>query len=637
MLECPRGGKVAAQDSAVRRATSEVVAFSDGNATWAPDALQAARREPWRSRGRLRLRPAATQDCGRHEPRRASYWRYEMKLPRRRVASSARSRAATAPSTPLNRPDYVEVDPRWGHDLSFPYRMVQAGRRAVYEPAGARLREADAVQRDASIDARCGCSSTAGRSRCAARCSGGCRPATSSRSISHRLLRYGSGILHRRPARPPASRSSATAGHTGSCSPGQVALIAAAAAGVPIARYYALVTLGDRRRTLELPPPRRARDVGGRGGDPMNRALDVVGRRRRARAREPDRLPPPRSRSSSKDGGPVLFRQTRVGKDGVDFELPRSCGRWSSAPSSKGAGYAVDAGDSRITRVGRILRTTSVDELPQLWNVVRGEMSLIGPRPTLRYQVDDYTDAAAEAARRHGPGSPGGPRSTGARRCPGPSGSSWMCGTWSIARRSSTRRSCCVRLWRSSAVRTGVPRAAGAAELAQAPGARRPAASQPLTTLTPRGGTTAGSRMRSVSHSSSSASSPAAVYARLVRGSVWSAVGGSVSRRLGRARAHGRRRSAPFRSSPGASSRTSATPARLDPWHRAALRRLGLRRPSRDLRQRGAPHPARATRTTWRASTTIDRTAQRAFREWALGYLLPREGGDRPGRRRTGS
>jgi lipopolysaccharide/colanic/teichoic acid biosynthesis glycosyltransferase len=91
------------------------------------------------------------------------------------------------------------------------------------------------------------------------------------------------------------------------------------------------------------------------------------------------------------DGGPVLYRQTRVGKEGRDFELLKLRTMVVGA-ESKGAGMAVDKGDARITRTGRVLRRLSLDELPQLWNVVRGEMSVIGPRPTLRYQVERYTD-----------------------------------------------------------------------------------------------------------------------------------------------------------------------------------------------------------------------------------------------------
>jgi lipopolysaccharide/colanic/teichoic acid biosynthesis glycosyltransferase len=91
------------------------------------------------------------------------------------------------------------------------------------------------------------------------------------------------------------------------------------------------------------------------------------------------------------DGGPVLFRQTRVGKDGKDFELLKLRSMTVGA-EHLGAGFAIDKGDARITRVGRFLRRTSIDELPQLWNVLRGDMSVIGPRPTLRYQVDRYTD-----------------------------------------------------------------------------------------------------------------------------------------------------------------------------------------------------------------------------------------------------
>jgi len=90
------------------------------------------------------------------------------------------------------------------------------------------------------------------------------------------------------------------------------------------------------------------------------------------------------------DGGPILYRQRRVGLRGTDFELVKLRTMRVGA-EREGAGYAVNEGDPRITRVGRVLRRLSLDEIPQLWNVVRGDMSLVGPRPTLAYQVEKYT------------------------------------------------------------------------------------------------------------------------------------------------------------------------------------------------------------------------------------------------------
>ncbi len=90
-------------------------------------------------------------------------------------------------------------------------------------------------------------------------------------------------------------------------------------------------------------------------------------------------------------GGPILYRQSRVGRNGEDFEVLKLRSMVVGA-EKLGAGYAVDQGDRRITRVGRILRRTSIDELPQLWNILRGDMSVIGPRPTLRYQVEQYDE-----------------------------------------------------------------------------------------------------------------------------------------------------------------------------------------------------------------------------------------------------
>jgi lipopolysaccharide/colanic/teichoic acid biosynthesis glycosyltransferase len=89
--------------------------------------------------------------------------------------------------------------------------------------------------------------------------------------------------------------------------------------------------------------------------------------------------------------GHPIYRQRRVGLDGEPFDLYKLRTMVSGA-ETMGAGLAVDAGDSRITRLGGVLRRTSMDELPNLVNVLRGEMSIVGPRPTVQVQVDRYTE-----------------------------------------------------------------------------------------------------------------------------------------------------------------------------------------------------------------------------------------------------
>jgi lipopolysaccharide/colanic/teichoic acid biosynthesis glycosyltransferase len=88
--------------------------------------------------------------------------------------------------------------------------------------------------------------------------------------------------------------------------------------------------------------------------------------------------------------GPVIYRQPRAGLDGKPFDVLKLRTMVDGA-EHLGAKLAVDADDPRITRVGAFLRRTSLDELPNLVNVLRGQMSLIGPRPTLPVQVDQYT------------------------------------------------------------------------------------------------------------------------------------------------------------------------------------------------------------------------------------------------------
>jgi cellulose synthase/poly-beta-1,6-N-acetylglucosamine synthase-like glycosyltransferase len=134
LIACERGGKVAAQDRAVRETTGEVVAFGDANVRWEPDALRRLV-EPFAD-------PRVGMACGQVRLVNPSggtnqeglYWRYELWLRAResRVHSMTGSNGAIYA---VRREAYREVDPRFGHDLSFPYLMVQNGYRAVYEPS----------------------------------------------------------------------------------------------------------------------------------------------------------------------------------------------------------------------------------------------------------------------------------------------------------------------------------------------------------------------------------------------------------------------------------------------------------------------------------------------------------------------
>jgi cellulose synthase/poly-beta-1,6-N-acetylglucosamine synthase-like glycosyltransferase len=142
VMELPRGGKIRAQDAAVRGARGEIVAFSDANALWEPGAarsLVAAFVDPrvGYACGQVRFVQAAHGDAATNQE--GLYWRYEMSV---RLLES-RLRSITAGNGAIyatRRAAYLEVDPIMGHDLSFPFNMVKRGWRAVYVP-GARASE----------------------------------------------------------------------------------------------------------------------------------------------------------------------------------------------------------------------------------------------------------------------------------------------------------------------------------------------------------------------------------------------------------------------------------------------------------------------------------------------------------------
>lgn len=196
VLELPRGGKVAAQDAAVRQARGDIVAFSDANSAWEPDAL------------RRLVAPFAQPDvgyvCGQvtfvnpdgGDNQEGAYWRYEMAM-REAESRLASVTAGNGAIYATRREAYVEVDPVMGHDLSFPFNMVKRGWRALYAPdAKATERMVPSVDGEYARKRRMMSHAWpivvhGGLARLSAY-----PPAYAGMVISHRLLRYASPFLH---------------------------------------------------------------------------------------------------------------------------------------------------------------------------------------------------------------------------------------------------------------------------------------------------------------------------------------------------------------------------------------------------------------------------------------------------------
>ncbi len=238
VIRNPRGGKVAAQDAAVRATQADVVAFSDANATWAPDAL--------RKLVRNLADPAVAYVCGRlrleapdGSNKEGVYWRYEL-VTRAAESLLGSVTAGNGSIYALPRSDYVEVDPRFGHDLSLPYLMVQRGRRAVYEPEALAF-ERPTPTNESEYRRKVRMFEHSWLIVLRGRMLRGQRPGYLVALLSHRHLRYASGVLHL--ILLGSTLALFKDGVIYAIALGlQLGLLAAALVGVGIARYYVLIT-----------------------------------------------------------------------------------------------------------------------------------------------------------------------------------------------------------------------------------------------------------------------------------------------------------------------------------------------------------------------------------------------------------
>jgi glycosyltransferase involved in cell wall biosynthesis len=193
LLQCPREGKVAAQHRSVRETTSDVLAFTDANSEWQPDALKALVRnladdEVGYVCGQLRLE---SPDGANME---GIYWRYEMWVRRQESAASSIT-AGNGAIYAVKRDAYVEDDPKFGHDFGFPYLMEQMGRRAVYEPDAVAV-EKPAAEPEDEYGRKVRTIARALGHILSGRVFRPTRPLYLAELISHRVLRYSTGILH---------------------------------------------------------------------------------------------------------------------------------------------------------------------------------------------------------------------------------------------------------------------------------------------------------------------------------------------------------------------------------------------------------------------------------------------------------
>jgi cellulose synthase/poly-beta-1,6-N-acetylglucosamine synthase-like glycosyltransferase len=238
LLRCPRGGKVAAQDLAVREAEGEIVAFSDANCTWPPDAL--------RKLVRSFADPEVSYVCGRLSLQEADgtnvegvYWRLETWL-REQEALTGSITGGNGSIYAVRRHDYVEVDPRYGHDLSLPYVIVQHRRRAAYDPEALAFEKPsrdieDEYARKVRMFEHCWLIVLEGDML------RDLPPGYLVKVVSHRHLRYASGLLHL--ALLGSSLALAPRGRIYRAALAcQLALLGAGAAKPGLARYYTLVT-----------------------------------------------------------------------------------------------------------------------------------------------------------------------------------------------------------------------------------------------------------------------------------------------------------------------------------------------------------------------------------------------------------